>query len=63
MKRSTLIRLGEDVLGNFERLNGGKTFDTGLLEGLSQDWFVKLPVPSVGAVNRLKRDQFRWVRR
>ncbi len=52
MKRSTLICLGEDVFCDFERLNGVEAFDAGLLEGVSQDWFV-----DVGAVNRLEWDQ------
>ena len=58
MKRSTLIRLGKDILCNFERLNGGKALDAGLLEEVSRDWFVNLPVLSVGAINRLEWDQF-----
>jgi hypothetical protein len=31
MKRSTLIRLGVDIFCDFERLNGVKAFDAGLL--------------------------------
>ena len=61
MKCSALIRLGENVLGDFERLNGGKSSDTGLFKGAGQIWFVELPVSSVGSVNRLKWDQFSGV--
>jgi hypothetical protein len=63
MKRSTLIRLGEDILCDFERLNGGKALDAGLLEGVSQDWFLNLLVSSVSAVNRVEWDQFSRVGR
>ena len=41
----------------------GKAFDAGLLEGVSRDWFVNLPVSSVGTINRLEWDQFRRVGR
>jgi hypothetical protein len=57
MKCGALISLGEDVFGNFERLDWGKAGYTCLFKGVSQDWFVNLPIPSVGAVDSLKWDR------
>jgi hypothetical protein len=62
MKCSALIGLGENVFCGFEQLNWGKSFYAVLLKGVSQNLFVDLPVPSVGAINRLEWDQFSWVR-
>ena len=57
MKCGTLIGLGKDVFGDFERLDWGKAGYACLFKGVSQDWFVNLPVLSVGAISRLECNQ------
>jgi hypothetical protein len=62
MKCSALICLCKGLLGDFERLNWGKTFYNGFLKGVCWDWLVKLPVPSVRAIHWLEWDQLSRVR-
>ncbi len=47
--------------GDLVRLQRGESFDPSILEWVSGDRFVKLPIMGVGAVDRLKRDQFNGV--
>jgi hypothetical protein len=44
--------------GDLVQLQRGESFDPSILEWVSGDRFVKLLITGVGAVNRLKREQF-----
>ncbi len=50
---------GGDLVG----LERGESINASFLEGVSDDWFVELPIVGIGSIDRLKWNQLNWIGR